>query len=298
MPRRALLLLPALVATACVVGDADPEPSALEAPTFEADPEGEPADPEPEPADPEPEPAGPEPTDDAADDTAGPDANDATGPDANDAATADADRPSGPGDDGAAGAAPPEPTGPTSGEEEPPEDGDDGPDEPRPLRSRVSDPRGDTESARPTPGPRHADLVGGLLERHPEDGYRLALDLDGGAPEGARDGDHTMNVATFYDLTGDGHVDVEVWANLADGGWDTAFFDNRAGEAAYAADDDITVDVEDGRLVLRFPLAVLDGAERLRWAVASEWGRYEQLGSPLSVRDEMPDEGAPAPFPG
>lgn len=278
-PRRLLCPLVALVLTACVVGDAAPEESALETPTFEPDPgtpggvdEAPDDDPDEESEPAEAEPAGSS-TDDERSETIPEDEEPAepttTSDEQLDAAT----------------------------QPDQDETGDD--QEPAPvLRSRVTDPQGDTESARVTSGPRYADLVGGLLERHPSEGYRLAIDLDGGAPEGARDGDHTMNVATFYDLTGDGRVDVEVWANLADGGWDTAVYDNRTGEAAFSDDDDATVDVEDGQLVVRFPLAVLDGTERFRWAVASEWGRYEQLGTLLTVRDEMPDDGAPAPFPG
>lgn len=277
--RRLLCLLFVLVLTACVVGGAESEESALETPTFEPDP-GAPdaADEKPDgEQDEEPEPVEPEPVE----------------------TPTDVDRSETPPEDDD----PSEPSS-TTGEQPdaptPPEADETGDDDERApgLRSRVTDPRGDTESARVTSGPRYADLVGGLLERHPAEGYRLAIDLDGGAPEGARDGDHTMNVATFYDLTGDGRVDVEVWANLADGGWDTAVYDNRTGEAAFSDDDDATVGVEGGQLVLRFPLPVLDGAERFRWAVASEWGRYEQLGTLLTVRDEMPDDGAPAPFPG
>lgn len=287
MPTRPLpLLLLGLVLAGCVIGD-EPEEPATATPTFE-----------PEPA----EPAADVPDDDIdeADVDEADEASATTEPDGGDAA---ADSGSSPGSDGSS-ADDPEESGPSSSASE-----DEGSMEeaeaPKPetdpesavLRSHVTDPRGDTEGLRLTSAPDHADLVGALLTRD-GDGYRLTIDLDGGAPGQARDGEHTMNVASFYDLTGDGHVDVEVWANLADGGWDTAHYDNRAGTAAFSEDDEIAVDLVDGRLVLDFPLAVLDEAERFRWAVASEWGRYEELGSPTSVRDEMPDDGAPAPFPG
>lgn len=284
MPRRACLLLLTVLVAGCVVGDpGQDEESALQTPTFDREPQGETTPPDDATAvaeeddgetDEEPEPDEPD------------EAPATTGTDGTETQETDAAESPAPEDDA---------EGPPD-ESEPERVPDD---EPAPvLRSRVTDPREDTESTRLTSGPRHADLVGGQLERRPGEGYRLAIELDGGAPEGARDGDHTMNLATYYDITGDGHVDVEVWANLADGGWDTAVYDNRTGEAAFSDDDDASVGVEGDQLVLRFPLTLLDGAERLRWAVASEWGRYEQLGTPLSVRDEMPDDGAPAPFPG
>lgn len=283
MPPRACLLLLTVLVAGCVVGDpGQDEESALQTPSF---------DPEPQDAAADGATVAAEEDDAQTDEEPGPDepaeAPATTGPDGPPEAQ-ESDAAQSPASEEDA-QAPPDGTEPERVAD----------DELAPvLRSRVTDPTDDTESAPLTSGPRYADLVGGLLERHPGEGYLLAIDLDGGVPEGARDGDHTMNVATYYDITGDGHVDVEVWANLADGGWDTAVYDNRTGEAAFSDDDDASVGVEDDQLMLRFPLSVLDGAQRLRWAVASEWGRYEQLGTPLSVRDEMPDDGAPAPFPG
>lgn len=46
--------------------------------------------------------------------------------------------------------------------------------------------------------------------------FELAIDLAGDVPTRATDDDHTMNVASFYDLDGDGQIDAEVWVNLAD----------------------------------------------------------------------------------
>lgn len=303
MPRLPLLLCASLLAGGCVVGDAPPEDGGLGAPTFEPEAPGEPADGSVPAASGDDGGEGPDRDGDEADPAgdAGTSAG-ATGGAERDGADPDRTAPA----DGETDDAPPaDPPTESTGGEEPasdpdpaPGDGDGAEGGPgRTLRARLTDPRGDTSGTRLTPPPRHADLVGGVLART-ADGYRLAIGLDGGAPEAARDGDHTMNVASFYDLTGDGHVDVEVWANLADGGWDTARYDNRSGDAAFSDDDEVAVAVEDDRLVLRFPLGVLDGAERLRWAVASEWGRYEELGGPTSVRDEMPDDGRPARFPG
>lgn len=279
MPPRVLaLLLLGLLLAGCVVGDRPDEPTTV-TPTFE-----------PESVEPAPDPAGGghDETPDGTEDSGG-------GGDEDQADARDGEPEAEPSEEPTPTQAPEE-GGPTDEPEDPGSTTEPEP-APAPLRSRITDPRGDTESVRLRSPPRYADLVGGTLTRDTE-GYRLAIDLDGGAPEQARDGEHTMNVSSFYDLTGDGHVDIEVWANLADGGWDTARYDNRAGTAAFSDDDEIAVDVVDDQLVLEFPLEVLDAAERFRWAVASEWGRYEQLGSATSVRDEMPDEGAPAPFPG
>lgn len=164
------------------------------------------------------------------------------------------------------------------------------------LSASITDPRGDT-----TPSlerePDWSDLVGAALERTGDD-FTLWVDLDGGAPDSSGSADHTMNVASFYDLTGDGRVDVEVWVNLADGGWDSALYDNRDRSAAFSTDDPIEVRVEDERLRVDFPASVLDGSSAFRWAIASEWGRYEQLGTALAVRDDAPDDDRPAAFPG
>jgi hypothetical protein len=281
-PRPLLPLLLCLLLAGCVIGDR-PDDTAMTAPTFS--PEGEAVAETPGAADaaaaaePDPEP-GPD-----------PDAVDERSTDSGDVESPRAEVT----EDPSPTSASPVDGGPSAqgGDEPRPADAP----QPPPLRSRITDPRGDTESLRLGSPPRHADLVGGTLVRD-DRGYRLTIEFDGGVPEQARDGDHTMNVASFFDITGDGHVDVEVWANLADGGWDSARYDNRSGAAAFSDEDDVTVSVIGDGLVLGFPLEILDGAERFRWAVASEWGRYDQLGTPMSVRDEMPDGGAPAPFPG
>lgn len=164
------------------------------------------------------------------------------------------------------------------------------------MSAAITDPRGDTTASLERE-PAWSDLVGATLERT-ADAFTLWVDLDGGAPESSGSADHTMNVASFYDLTGDGRIDVEVWVNLADGGWDSALYDNRDGTAHFSDDDPVTVGVEDGRLRIDFPADVLDGTPSFRWAIASEWGRYEQLGTALMVRDDAPDDDRPAAFPG
>jgi hypothetical protein len=162
------------------------------------------------------------------------------------------------------------------------------------LEASVTDRAGDLTLSPLDRPPGWADLRGATLRRTGE-GYELSVSLGDPAPERSPDGDHTMNVASFYDLDGDGVVDVEVWANLADSGWGPAAFDDRGGR--FGAESDVTVALEGGRLVLRFPLSLLAGDDQLRWSIASEWGRYEVIGTDLAARDDAPDGDRPAPFP-
>ena len=106
-----------------------------------------------------------------------------------------------------------------------------------------------------------------------------------------------MNVASFYDVDGDGEIDFEIWANLADGGWSGSYFDD-SGKGLFGDASFVEVTTEGDEVVFRFALRHLDGAERFRWSVASEWGRYEAIGSPAMVRDEVPDDDGAADFPG
>lgn len=164
------------------------------------------------------------------------------------------------------------------------------------LSSRLPDDAGDGTAVPPSSPPDHADLVGSELRR---DGgtFTLTHALRGGAP-GEGDGEHTMNIATFVEVAGDRSVDYEIWANLSPNGWGTAYFDRVRGKAIYAADDGVAVSVTDEGLRLTFPASHLGGAERFRWSVASEWGRYEAIGTDAAARDYAPDDRTGWPFPG
>lgn len=107
-----------------------------------------------------------------------------------------------------------------------------------------------------------------------------------------------MNIATFFDVNGDGSIDFEVWANLASGGWGSSYFDNMNRKAFVQEKSGVAVAVEGADVVLRFPLSHLVFAERFRWALASEWGRYEVLGTVAMARDDAPENDAAARFPG
>lgn len=164
--------------------------------------------------------------------------------------------------------------------------------------SSFGDPVGDLTPSPLDPPPPWADLAGASLTRG-ADGYELRVKLGGGSAPSTTDEDHTMNVASFYDVDGDGRIDFEVWANLASGGWGSSYFDNRPGRRGGGFQDrsGVTVTVRGDEVVLAFPLSHLGGAERFRWALASEWGRYDVLGTPAMARDDAPDNDAAARFP-
>lgn len=195
--------------------------------------------------------------------------------------------------------APPSPTPPTSpspgATEVAAERSDGAPTPPAPVAGRIRDPAGDVTTALLADPPEYADLLGGHL-RLDGDEATLRVQLGGGAPERSRE-DHTLNVASFYDIDGDGGIDYEVWANLSPSGWGTSWFDNREGRARFGADDRVAVEVADGELVLRFPVSYLGQARSFRWSLATEWGTYDALATGRTSRDDAPDEGRPAAFP-
>jgi len=152
-------------------------------------------------------------------------------------------------------------------------------------------------SATLEPSPDWADLETIRIQRD-DATMTLAIGLSGGAPETAPNDTHTMNIATFFDVDGDGFIDYEIWANVNDSGWGTAYYDNVEGKAEFADQDDIEVEVVDAAVVMTFPANKLASAERFRFATASEYGRYETIGTDLMARDDAPDNDQPARFPG
>jgi hypothetical protein len=163
-----------------------------------------------------------------------------------------------------------------------------------PASASLSDPEGDVTGSPVERPPAWVDLLGATLTRSTE-GWELRVRVAGGqAPDSSGSQEHTMNLAFFADLDGDGAVDAQIWANLADHGWGAGWFPpeppNRFGEAS-----EVTITPEGDEVVLRFPASHLP-AERLRWSVAAEWGRFEALGTAFTARDRAPDAG-PAHFP-
>lgn len=145
--------------------------------------------------------------------------------------------------------------------------------------------------------PAWADLSAARLTRTAE-GFELRVRLRGGAPANSGSDDHTMNIASFYDVDGNGSIDYEVWLNVASGGWGASYFDNTGGgKGGFQEKSGVAVAPEGAEVVARFPLSHLAGAQRLRWSLASEWGRYASLGTTAAARDDLPDNDAPATFP-
>jgi hypothetical protein len=161
--------------------------------------------------------------------------------------------------------------------------------------AQVTDPAGDaTRALGGQPG--WADLTGAELTRH-EEHLELRVRFGDRAPSSSGSSDRTMNVALFADVDGDGRVDYELWANLADGGWDGSWFDDRTGAAAFADDAAMNVGVEDGELVVKFPPHYVGMADRFRWSLASEYGTYALLGTTQTARDDAPDDDQAVSFP-
>ncbi len=144
--------------------------------------------------------------------------------------------------------------------------------------------------------PSYADLTGARLVETGT-GFELRVDVAGVLPQRQGGDGKTMNVASFYDVDGDGAVDYEIWANLADDGWGPSYRDNRGKRAAFMEESGVDVAAEGQSLVFRFPATHLDGARSFRWSVASEWGSYETISTSASARDYAPESGAVS-FPG
>lgn len=162
--------------------------------------------------------------------------------------------------------------------------------------SAITDPVGDA-TAGDGSAPGWADLVGARLTREPSH-FELRVQLGEAAPSGSGSPDRTMNVASFFDVDGDGQVDYEIWANLSDGGWDGSWFDDRRDASALPDEAALDVLVEGGELVVRFPPEYVEGASAFRWSLASEYGSYLALGTQMTARDDAPDGDVAVAFPG
>ena len=161
------------------------------------------------------------------------------------------------------------------------------------LEASITDPAGDLTPSVEHP-PSWADLVGAHLTRTAS-GFELRVRVAGGsAPERTPDSDHTMNIASFYDVDGDGEINYEVWANVADSGWGSSYFDDVQGHGKFQQKSGVTVRPDGDEVVILFPLSHLADSSRFRWSVSSEWGRYETIGTITAARDYMPGDGAVA----
>ena len=165
------------------------------------------------------------------------------------------------------------------------------------TQASITDKAGDVTASPLDRPPAWSDLLSARLTRSAA-GFELRVRLGGGAaPQQTPDEEHTMNIATFYDLDGDGRIDTEVWLNVAAGGWGATWFDNVGDGGGFQEGSGVTVTPEGDEVVARFPLTHLEGTDRFRWAVASEWGRYETIGTVAAARDDLPDNDNIAGFP-
>lgn len=154
-----------------------------------------------------------------------------------------------------------------------------------PVRASVSDPTGDVRGTL-TGAPAYADLTGATLTRG--DVFEVRVAFAGTVPQRQSD-DRIVQVATFYDLDGDGETDYEVWASLADDGWGTSY--RTPDGARFGSDSAVRARPEGSDLVLTFPLSHLEGATTLAWAVGAQWGTLEQVASGTTSKDNAPDGG-------
>jgi hypothetical protein len=156
------------------------------------------------------------------------------------------------------------------------------------LSASVTDPSGDVQGSL-TGAPDHVDVTGATLTRS-ADAFTLRVSFAGNVP--VSDADKTENVASFYDLDGDGQLDYEVWATLADNGWSGSYVTPNG--SRFGADSGVTARPDGRDLVITFPLSHLRQARAFRWSVGAEWGSYEQLAAGATAKDNAPDSGVVA----
>jgi hypothetical protein len=164
-----------------------------------------------------------------------------------------------------------------------------------PAEATITDPVGDATRNVVAGNPSWADLAGAKLVRG-GDGYELRIRLADTPPTSAPD-NRTMNIASYYDIDGDGTVDYEVWTTLADNGWGSAWYDDRRGRASFADKSGVTAAADGAEVVLRFSADLIGSPATFRWSLASEYGTYEQIGTPIAAADSAPDGNRPTTFP-
>lgn len=154
-----------------------------------------------------------------------------------------------------------------------------------PSRASVSDPTGDVRGTL-TGAPPYADLTRAALTRG--DAFEVRVSFAGAVPQRQTD-DRIVQVATFYDLDGDGETDYEVWASLSDDGWGTSY--RTPDGARFGEDSGARARPEGNDLAITFPLTHLQRAKRMAWVVGAQWGTLEQVASGTTSKDNAPDGG-------
>lgn len=159
----------------------------------------------------------------------------------------------------------------------------------------ITDATGDMTATLGSP-PASADLTAVEVSRSATE-VTVRLTFADTVPTRQHDDSRTTNVASFYDVNGNGVVDYEIWVSLADNGWGTGYVDRRSQQSSFGPATGIEVSVDGATLLTRFPVDRIGGASRFRWSAASEWGSYEAMATSTTARDYAPDDGA-AGFPG
>ncbi len=162
-------------------------------------------------------------------------------------------------------------------------------------RVRVDDPDDDAVGGVDQDPPAWTDLAGVELIRQ-GNAYSLRVQLAGGEAPETSDGESTMNIASFFDVDGDGSVDYEIWANLGPDGWGGSWFDDQ-GHGSFGEDSNVSIEVDGDEVVVLFPDVMLGQADRFRFSVASEYGELSALGSGFTRRDDVPDNDEAVSFP-
>jgi hypothetical protein len=152
------------------------------------------------------------------------------------------------------------------------------------VRDRTGDARG-------VGVPAYADLTGASLRR---DGGRFTLRA-GAAADFPTSSDEVEHVILFADTDGDGQVDYEIWATLADDGWSGTW--RYPDGARFGSGSGVDVRPQGRDLVVGFDASRLGGASSFRWLVGAEQGTAEQQSTGTMSEDYAPDSGA-VRFPG
>jgi hypothetical protein len=147
------------------------------------------------------------------------------------------------------------------------------------VRDRTGDPQG-------LGVPAYADLTGATLQR---DGRRFTLRV-GAAAAYPASSDDVEHVICFVDIDGDGQVDHELWATLADDGWNGTW--RYPDGARFGSASGVTVRPQGRDLLLGFDASRVGGAASFRWTVGAEEGSAEQQASGTMSEDYAPDSGA------
>jgi hypothetical protein len=154
---------------------------------------------------------------------------------------------------------------------------------PGPRSAQTADSTGDVQGLG---APAFADLTGATLTSN--GGYSLVVTTAAALP--ASSTDKTMHVIFFADVDGDGQIDYENWATLADNGWSGAW--RYPDGAKFGGASGIRVTVSGSRLTMTFPGDHVGDATHFRWLVGAEHGSDAQMASGTQSSDYAPDDGS------